>query len=54
MSIYWWVGGGIYLIGAIGTLAYNLHDMVYISRPLVILRNAVFWPIFLPILIAIR
>lgn len=44
----------LYIFGGIGTLAYNLHDMVYITRPLAILRNAIFWPIFLPVLIAIK
>jgi hypothetical protein len=48
------IGLGIYGFGFFGTLAYNLRDIVYISSPLVVCRNAIFWPVFLPILIALK
>jgi hypothetical protein len=44
----------IYVIGIFATLAYNLYDMVFVSNWLTIIRNAIFWPIFLPVLIALR
>lgn len=47
-----WIG--IYAVGAVGTAAYNLHDMVYIGNPLIVVRNAIFWPIFLPVLIVLK
>lgn len=43
-----------YSIGAVGTFAYNMHDMVYVTSWLRIIRNALLWPIFLPILIALK
>lgn len=46
----------LYAIGFIGTLVFNLAIIVGpVTRPLVVLRNAVLWPVFLPMLIgAIR
>lgn len=43
----------VYAAGAAGTFAYNMYDMVYVTRPLAIARNAIFWPVFLPILLIV-
>lgn len=42
----------IYAIGVMSTLIFNVMILVYISNPVAILRNALLWPFFLPILIA--
>ncbi len=44
----------LYGCGAVGTAVYNLHSIVFITRPGAILRNTVFWPVFLPLLIVTR
>lgn len=42
----------IYIIGVAGTFVFNITIIVGpVTRPLSVLRNAVLWPIFLPILI---
>jgi hypothetical protein len=42
----------LYIIGAIGTLLFNRAIVVGpINYPFSVLRNAVLWPVFLPILI---
>lgn len=50
----WWVIGiVIYLLFAAGTAVFNLSIIIGPARPLAILRNALLWPIFLPILLFI-
>jgi hypothetical protein len=44
----------LYAIGAAATMTYNLRGLIVIINPLAIIRNALLWPIFLPVLIATR
>lgn len=50
--MWWWILG-IYLVGAIATLWLNLATIIGPANPVTVLRNALLWPIFLPILILI-
>lgn len=52
--VTWQMIGLLYVAGVGGTLRYNLRGMIFMTRPLVVLRNAVFWPFFLPVLIAFK
>ena len=50
----WAVAGGLYAAGAFATFVFNRNLIVGpVTYPLAVLRNALFWPIFLPWLIAI-
>lgn len=48
--MWWWIVG-IYLAGAVVTAVFNLNIVIGPANPLTILRNALLWPIFLPILL---
>lgn len=48
--MWWWILG-IYLAGAVGTALLNLHLVIGPADPVVVLRNALLWPFFLPILL---
>lgn len=46
-----WAWALLYVAGFIGTMAFNLAMIVGPANPLAILRNALLWPIVLPVLI---
>ncbi len=49
--LFWIV---IYVVGAIGTAIFNLWLIAYVVvYPLAIVRNALLWPVCLPILLVI-
>ncbi len=41
----------VYIVGALSTAAFNLSRLVYIESPLSIVRNALLWPVCLPVLL---
>lgn len=43
----------IYLIGAVATAIFNIAILAYVAYPLSVLRNALLWPVCLPILIVL-
>jgi hypothetical protein len=53
MTAFEWALLAAYVIGAVGTLIFNLSIIVGpVTGPLCVLRNAVLWPVFLPELIS--
>ncbi|MCA1831239.1 MAG: hypothetical protein LC750_00565 [Actinobacteria bacterium] len=51
--MWWWIIPPVYLAVAYGTFQFNAYlvrDDVMV-RPLIVVRNALLWPIFLPLLI---
>ena len=44
----------IYAIGAVGTFVYNGAIIYGPINYMAVLRNALFWPIFLPVLIVLN
>lgn len=48
--MWWWIVG-IYLAGAVATAVLNLNLVIGPADPVTILRNALLWPVMLPILI---
>lgn len=50
MSTIQWIAL-VYVAGIPITAFFNLYDMVYMTRPLVVLRNILLWPLFLPMLV---
>lgn len=53
-SSFWGWALALYGAGMAGTWLFNLVTTPMISRPWVVIRNAVLWPCFLPILIILR
>jgi len=49
-----WVAAALYGLGAIGTFVYNGSIIYGPIRYGVVLRNALLWPIFLPVLIMLN
>ena len=49
--IWLWIGSVLYAIGVVGTFVYNGSIIYGPIRYMAVFRNALFWPIFLPILI---
>lgn len=41
----------IYLLVAMGTAIFNVAILAYVEYPLVIVRNALLWPICLPMIV---
>lgn len=49
----WWALGIVYVIGFGGTLMFNLAVIPGpVTRPLIVLRNAVLWPFYLRLVIS--
>lgn len=49
----WIIVGAVYVAGALATFTWNLSLVVVVTRPLVLVRNAIFWPWFVPILLTL-
>lgn len=47
----WLAWGGIYAGGAVVTGVVNLGMLVYVTYPPAIVRNAILWPVMLPVLL---
>jgi hypothetical protein len=50
-AMSWIAWSVIYALGAVVTGVFNYAILIYITRPLAIMRNAILWPIMLPYLI---
>ncbi len=48
MMLFWIA---VYIFGALATVAFNLSRLVYIEYPFSIVRNALLWPVCLPVLL---